>query len=98
MSGASLLQECQLTKFRSEKGEDGLLFIAKIHDGEILGLVNKLIDDGRLQGIEVLHLVNLNPRIALVFTLGVVPQTLVCKDKNIREADDIALFLVLPIK
>ena len=73
---ATHLQYCQRLKLGSHERENRLLFVAQIHHHWLLFL-RQQVNDGELHTVQILHLIYLNPRIALatfVFFVYVVGQ------------------------
>ena len=68
---AAHLQERQRLHFRSHEREDGLLLVAQVHHCRLV-VRRQQVDDGKLHGVEVLHLVHLYPRITSACRVGTV--------------------------
>ena len=64
---APLPKHLQRVELCAHEGENGLLLVAQIDDGKGGILVGEQVDDGYLQGVEVLHLIDLYPMEAFVF-------------------------------
>ena len=61
MARTALFQVFQGFHLGTDKREDGLLFVAEIYQCGILGC--KFVDNGELQSVQVLNLIDLDPAI-----------------------------------
>ena len=103
---ATLLEQSQRGELGTHKREDCLLLIAKIDDAALTGLRprfrprachskgshGKLVDDSKLQRIEILHLVDLYPRIALI--VCIVVERKISEKQEILEVEEQVLSLI----
>ena len=65
IAGAALLQGLEGLQLGSDKREDCLLLVTEVNDGGVVG--SQQVYQRKLQRVEVLHLVNLNPFILFVW-------------------------------
>ncbi len=93
MALALRLELVERGELGSHKREYGLLLIAKIEEATIVG--TQQVDYGELEGIKVLHLVNLNPRIPLIFIA--IAKGIVGKLQQVLEVEQAILPLVSDI-
>ena len=94
ISLTSVFQLVEHLHLCTHKREYGLLFIAKIEHGGFL-FSFELVDNSHLQGIEVLHLINLYPAVSAMIVIG--KQLLIGVDQQILKVEHTMLLLIFGI-
>lgn len=94
---AFVFEQFELAYLSTQEGEDGLLLVAEIHDGGGGRGVDEQVDDGRLEGVEVLDFVDLNPGIAFVLAVGIEEEGVESEDQDVGEANEMILLFVLSV-